>query len=186
MAAYSYCEGEKKPIQCLVTVSYSYPSTPSTSPHLPPPSPSYVAHSSAHRDGEIQLDYGEFLLLHARVFSNDLCTPVMRRNCEASFAASCWVMLGYRFVIILLLGSPPLCYCLLLGACFAVSSVPETLRISFEVPPQPQLFVTDTYGSLSSSSPKTEDLGDSTLPGLYCRFLCTPALFVCFLIKTSA
>lgn len=52
--------------------------------------------------------------------------------------------------------------------------------------PPPQLFVTDTHGSLLSSSPKTEDLSDSTLPGLYSRFRCMPALFVCFLIKTSA
>lgn len=50
----------------------------------------------------------------------------------------------------------------------------------------PQLFVTDTHGSLSSSSPKSEDLSDSALPGLYSRFQCMPALFVCFLIKTSA
>lgn len=49
VAAGSYYESERRPVQCLVTVSYSFP-----------PPPSYVAHSSADRDGGIELDYVSF------------------------------------------------------------------------------------------------------------------------------
>lgn len=37
-------------------------------PPLPPP-PSYVAHSSTHRDGGIELDYIEFLLSQYYTFT---------------------------------------------------------------------------------------------------------------------
>ncbi|KAF1395111.1 hypothetical protein PFLUV_G00008160 [Perca fluviatilis] len=44
LEAGSYCESERRPVQCLVTVSTAF------SP------PSYVAYSSADRDGGIELD----------------------------------------------------------------------------------------------------------------------------------
>lgn len=101
----------------------------------PPPScPSYVAHSSADRDGGIELDYVSFFYYRFMLsaVNNTNCNVGIFESKEEANSKNMWL---FRFIIFVLGSAQPLCYCLLLGAYFAVSSISETVNLLFMVSP---------------------------------------------------